>query len=216
MPAKRRLTARLIARKAKAAFHKHGPNLSLHQFARLSGLSVGIIQLRLGPWLAFKKTLGLDPAPARPDRPTHQPEEVLARLRTLSAKSPRLTLAAFTRATGYSERTIVRCFGSWSALKREVSLPPSRSGKARIDSTRLLADLARVAAGLSRIPTEREYARRGSYSVHTLTRTLGLWRHLPAHLGLFLSALDEKFPDNASQAKVVRKLLDPAFNLPAD
>jgi len=216
MPAERRLTTRLIARKAKAAFHKHGPNLSLHRFAALSGLSVGIIQLRLGPWLRFKKTLGLDPAPARPDRPLHQPQQILDQLRNLSVKSPRLTLAAFTRATGYSERTIVRCFGAWSALKREASLAPSRNGKARTDSTRLLADLARVSANLSRIPTEREYARHGNYSVHTLTRALGLWRSLPAHLALFLTTLDENFPDSATQARVLRKLLDPAFILPPD
>jgi hypothetical protein len=175
MPPKRRFTTEYISNLAKAAFHEHGHNLSLHQFSQLSGLSIGIIQLRLGSWLQFKRSLGLDPQPASPTRPTHRRDNILNQLWKLAGTESGITLARFSNRTGISEKTIARHFGSWSKLKREAGLDLNDPTSRCSPDLALLADLHRIGLDLGRFPTPEEYHQLGRASVEKLIQRFGSW-----------------------------------------
>jgi hypothetical protein len=176
MPPKRQFTTEHVTHLAKHAFHQHGPNLSLQLFSQLSGLSIGIIQLRLGSWLRFKQSLGLNPQPAPPTRPTHSRAHILDQLRQLISNDPHITLARFSKHTRISEKTVTRHFGSWTSLRREAGLKPNHSGRDPIPDQSLLADLHRVYLPLWRFPTMDEYTRLGRSSVKTLLQRFGSWK----------------------------------------
>jgi AraC-like DNA-binding protein len=165
-----------LIRDLKAAAEEHGPNLSIHTFARHSGHSNSTVYTRFGSWSAFREAAGLPPVAARRG---YTSERLLELGRKAYADlGCNLTCADFIRSSRIAIGTIRRHFGSWAEFRRQIGPHPRNPGNPKnrkysregiIEAIRRVA--ARTGAGLSM----SEFCRQTGFSENLLYRHFESW-----------------------------------------
>lgn len=100
----------------------------------------------------------------------------------------------------YSEGTIRNRFGSWSDGVREAELEPNRQKHLpKFTKEELLEDIEKVAAALSKTPSQLEYEEHGEHSYTTAQARFGTWNEAVSQAGLE--------PNNRRRAKIPKEEL---------
>jgi hypothetical protein len=173
-----------------------GEDISQRLFLNLSGVPKDEITRHFRSWNDLRMAAGLAPASAPEARLTA--EDVLDALRAAVRKhGPRLSLQAFTRETGISERVVFSRCGSWSKARVAVGLPPRanaaqpgsrppKTPKRRPGPTRdeILGQLREAIREHGENITFQQFSRRTGFSGRLIIHRFGNWSDLRVAAGL--------------------------------
>jgi len=194
----------LIRQKAAQLLHDRKGDLSLHEFSRLSHVPVSVVQLRLGPWLKFKKQFGYHTGPA------HTPERLIAKLHQLVDKrGPDIRLVDFTAETGLNEKVITRAFGTWRDFRTQAGLPPKP--EPRIPPEAFLADIFQIRINANHTCSRADYQSKGAADLETLERCFGSWH---AAMKAYPAFVENLLKDDPTSTQIRKRIAHHQSKLP--
>jgi hypothetical protein len=156
------------------------------EYARHGGFGVKKVLRTFARWNDAVRAAGL--TPLEPGRGAHRTrkllgaEDIITEIRRVARLPDKQTVSVreFNKHASFSERSVNRVFGTWSAAVAAAGLAPLPK-TTRIPDHELEAEFRRVHSELGRAPTYYQFANASKFSPTTYLNRWGTWRRARAH-----------------------------------